>query len=276
MRRMSIRGSGENGTQAGALERALALLYPHIPARVRYTWNRTILVSLVRHGEIRELRAQRAFRDAPHDVAAAVVRLHVGRPPPDERRRLSHLVSAWHHHMAPLPPSPPSGALLHGTHHHLPALLEGVNATFFDGRLDVDVTYGRVPARRTMGRHERRDPRGLIVVNPLIDHPVVKPWYIRYILFHEGLHDLMPPRPAGGRMVIHPPEFRRAERAFPDLARTGPYEKWLTGAGYGRLLDDYRARSSQIEIAPPIRATPAATASQRRIRVRGRRSTGRS
>ena len=269
---MPTRGFGETDTQPGALERALALLFPHLPARVRYTRNRTILVSIVRRGEIRELRAQSVFREAPHDIAAAVVRLHLGRPPRDERRRLSHLVSAWHHHVAPLPPSPSRGDLRLGTHHHLLPLLAEVNATFFGGRLDVDVTYGRVPARRTMGRHERRDPRGLILVNPLLDHPVVKPWYLRYILFHEGLHDLMPPRPASGRMVIHPPEFRKAERAFPDLARTGPYEKWLTGAGYRRLLADYRSRSSQT--TPPRIATPVATASQRRIRVRGRRSTG--
>ena len=42
---------------------------------------------------------------------------------------------------------------------------------------------------------------------------------MEYIVFHELLHGVVPPVQRHGRTLHHPPAYRRAEQAYPDLAR---------------------------------------------------------
>ena len=260
------------GRSLCALTRALARRYPKKRVAVVYTRNRTVILSLrsLPDGSF-ALRAHECFKNAPKEVAHAVIRLYLGRPPKALRRKLSALVTTWHQQSARPPRSPAHGELVAGAAHHLPTILDIVNRSYFQGALDLDITYSTRIAKRVMGRHEHRTPRSLVIINPLLDNTHVKSWYMHYLVFHECLHELIPPRTAGDRLLLHPPEFRRRESMHPDVAAARRYEAWLTGPAYPHLVRDYRKKRSQSK----TRQTAAAKAARRsRRKTNGRESSG--
>jgi hypothetical protein len=233
----------EEVERLGSLQRALLRILPEREVDIRYTRNRTVILSLRpdRRGTP-VLRAHHCFREAPDQVAEAAIRLYLTRTRPVQRRRYSHLVTRFHQEIA-LPPEGPQGeALDTGSHHPIADILTAVNATWFSNSLQIDITFGDRIARRLMGRHERRRPRSLIVLNPLLDDPTVDRWYMEFLVFHECLHEIHPPRSDGQRMVLHPPEFQAREREHPDYVRAHAYERWLTGQAWATLKAAYVAR----------------------------------
>jgi len=229
----------------GALQQAANRLLPGSDVEIRYTRNRTVILSLRPDRKGRSvLRAHQCFRDCPDSVANAAVRLYLSKARPSQRRRWSHIVTLYHQETATPPESTSSRTLIAGRDHDLRAILGRVNATWFDGELNLDITFGDRVARRLMGRHERRSPRNLIVINPLLDHHWVTAWYLEFLVFHECLHEIFPPRPKGDRMILHPPEFREREQQHPDFEKARKYERWLTGTAWRRLKDAYLNRKS--------------------------------
>jgi hypothetical protein len=91
------------------------------------------------------------------------------------------------------------------------------------------LTWGRQGQSRT--RHSIRlgsyDQEGSVVrLHASLDQPAVPSWFVRYVLFHELLHAIHPPRKgAGARWIHHGREFRRREHAYPDYARALAWEE---------------------------------------------------
>lgn len=200
-----------------------------------------------------ELRAHVVFRQAPDVVADAVWRIVLGRPPRLERRRLSHLVNAWFQSEGPADASrpaarraPPNGTA-DGAHVDLRSLFDRLRRERLPPEFDADLAWSHRPAKTLLARYERGDPRGRIVVNVLLDAPLTPAWYLEFLLFHEALHGVHPPRPGRGRMIVHPPEFRRAERQHPSFARAKDFERWATGPGFAILA----RRAEGLGLLPP-------------------------
>jgi hypothetical protein len=62
-------------------------------------------------------------------------------------------------------------------------------------------------------------------IHPVLDQPAVPVWFVRYVLFHELLHAVLPPRRGrGSRWIHHGAEFRRRERDYADYARAIAWE----------------------------------------------------
>lgn len=257
-------GPALDGGSPGSLEGALARMTPDRPVSVRYTRNRTIILSLRpdRDGGW-VLRAHRSFRAAPAAVADAAVRLYLGHSGPRERRRLSGVVTRWHQDSAEPPRSVAPEELRPGRFHDLPSILERVRREWFPGGLDLDITFGDRTAKRLMGRHERREPRSLVVINPVLDHPWITAWYLEYLVYHECLHEVVPPVPDGNRLLLHPPEFRRLEARHPFRARAPAYERWIMGPAWPTLRS---AAQKSIQAAAASAARTSAAASPRRSR----------
>jgi hypothetical protein len=53
----------------------------------------------------------------------------------------------------------------------------------------------------------------------------VPEFYVAAVVFHEMLHQAVPAREAHGRRIVHGPEFRRRERAYPDHERAKAWEE---------------------------------------------------
>jgi len=199
------------------------------PVRLRVHDNRSTMVSFRREGDAVRFRVHHLFLGAPDDVVRALaafagpVRARAAR-----RREAGRQIDAWvKQHRGRIAP-PREGPLeARGRCHDLRAILDRLNAEHFGGGVEVRIGWGR-----WRGRARRRsiktgvylhDAR-LIRIHPCLDRPDVPEFYVAAVVFHEMLHQAVPPDETGGRRVVHGREFRRRERAYPDHQRARAWE----------------------------------------------------
>jgi hypothetical protein len=61
---------------------------------------------------------------------------------------------------------------------------------------------------------------------PGLDQPFVPGWFLRYVLYHEMLHSVVPDKVLSqGRRRVHTEEFNRRERQFPGYRRARRWEE---------------------------------------------------
>jgi hypothetical protein len=89
------------------------------------------------------------------------------------------------------------------------------------------VTWGR--RARSRGVHSLNlgtfdlDSR-IVRLHPVLDHPAVPEFFVRFVLFHELLHTALPWDANSSRPRHHPPEFRARERRHPDYLQAEAWE----------------------------------------------------
>ena len=194
------------------------------PLRVRVTLTRNrstmISVRVTGEGEAR-VRMHEAFCEAPDDVLAALRRFLRTRSRSEWRRVAEYARQLGAARREERPAPPPRSA--RGRTHDLDRIGREVNAEFFSGRVRYAIEWGRTQSRCS-GERKRRAvnlgawyaSRRLIRIHPLLDDPRVPESFVRYIVYHEMLHSVVPPVRDGQRMLYHPPGFKALERAFPD------------------------------------------------------------
>ena len=116
-----------------------------------------------------------------------------------------------------------------GRYFDLRAIFDRLNEKHFRGRLrGYKVMWGRRRKQRpkeyfVFGTIQEDDR--IIRINPLLDQPFVPLWFLKYILYHEMLHSVVPDESrAGGRRCVHTDEFNRREREFPNYRRARRWE----------------------------------------------------
>ena len=117
-----------------------------------------------------------------------------------------------------------------GRYFDLRAIFDQLNDKYFRGRLrGYKVMWGRRRKQRpkeyfVFGTIQEDDR--IIRIKPLLDQPFVPLWFLKYILYHEMLHSVVPDEPAGsGRRRVHTDEFNRRERQFPGYRRARRWEE---------------------------------------------------
>jgi hypothetical protein len=117
-----------------------------------------------------------------------------------------------------------------GTHFDLWPMFNDLNKRYFRGRLrDYKVTWGRRRKHRPkeyfiFGTIQEEDR--VIRINPALDQPFVPGWFLRYVLYHEMLHSVVPDETLSqGRRRVHTEEFYRRERKFPGYQRARRWEE---------------------------------------------------
>jgi predicted SprT family Zn-dependent metalloprotease len=190
---------------------------------VRLTRNRVSMISIEGYfpGPTM-IRMHRDFLDAPQDVLDALrtyVRTH--------RRTAWRVISTYAKNISARVPGEVRKEKLRteGEVFDLKKISGEVNKEFFSGRAECRIGWGRKGAPRR-GRRRRSLRFGAwmkstrtIRINPLLDDGRVPREFIRYIVFHEMLHSVVPADIKGGRRYDHNVQFRTLERAFPDLER---------------------------------------------------------
>ncbi len=193
---------------------------PRRHLRLRITRNRVTMASATFLRENRVvLSLHEGYLDAPDEVIGALRSyLRTG------RSRYWETVSAYAlaipdrpDRSAPVPLTP------RGEVHDLAALFEEVNQGFFGGSLTCRITWGR--RRDLVTRHGARSIRfgsylrscDLIRIHPFLDRPEVPADFLRYVIFHEALHSVVPVETRHGRILHHSPTFQALERSFPGL-----------------------------------------------------------
>jgi hypothetical protein len=181
-----------------------------------------------------QLRIHRSFIEAPESVLQAVaefVRSRKGSP--NARQALGVIREHFHRHRPADPKSrqlDPVGSCL-----DLNEILDDLNARYFEGRLEVDITWGRSlrsPGRRCRGRRGTATIQlgsyayedKLVRIHRALDDSSVPRFVVEAVVYHELLHADLPPVTVNGRHQFHTPEFRRRERLFRQLAKT---ESWI-------------------------------------------------
>lgn len=195
------------------------------PVEVTFTRNRVTMISvdLGQPGAVR-LRLHEQFAAAPEAIRKAL-RLYLR----THRRSAWRIVSAYARDIEPGEDSGarrPSRLRTDGAVYDLKALYEDVNETFFQGRVRCRIGWGRRPARRRKRARSKSIRYGswspstrTIRIHPALDDVQVPREFVRYIVFHEMLHAVVPDERTASRSYNHSTAFRRLERMYPDWTR---------------------------------------------------------
>ena len=208
------------------------------PVRVVYTRARKkpLQVRPVRHARTSglEVRMHSFFEAAPPEVHRAVASwIRSGRRAPRACALLDRWILASLERL-PAPVLDERALRVRGSCYDLAELAEELRAAEFSAEFRTAddlprITWGRVGPSRT--RHSIRlgsyDQEGSVVrIHAALDQPLVPRFFVRYVLFHELLHAVYPPRKGeGDRWIHHGPQFRRREHAYADYARALAWEQ---------------------------------------------------
>jgi hypothetical protein len=102
-----------------------------------------------------------------------------------------------------------------GTVYDLCQLFEDLNSEYFGGLMArPELGWSLRSSRTTLGHY---DPcHHVIVLSSILDEENAPLGAVKYVLFHEMLHLRYPTEHRGARRCVHTPEFKRAERAYPE------------------------------------------------------------
>ena len=212
-----------------------AYLPPGKVLHLRLTENRYTIISVQRGRECYRVRVHRMFAGLEPRLVRALARYVV-----HNDQRASALLSEFiEQNQGQIRQQPRRARRVvlrtQGRVHDLGAVYDRLNRLYFDGKLDLHITWGS--ARRRQAQHSIKvgtylvEDR-LIRVHPVLDQELVPRHFLDWIVFHEMLHGKHAIHRVGGRRCFHPPEFAREEKQFPDYWRARLWEK----ANLDRLL----------------------------------------
>lgn len=209
-----------------ALEAALAREYGR-PLRLTLTENRSVLLSFRKQGGVVYLRLHRMFLHATTPVIRAVARglRRTNRNADGEVRRF---MNENLHRVRRQPQRMPL-LQTHGSVYDLQEVYDRLNARFFEGKLQVPVSWGRGSGRARRGglTFGSYDPvLRLIRIHPVLDRLDVPLLFLESVVYHEMLHHHMGGVPdRAGRTVYHSRAFREAEARYPQYQEALAWEK---------------------------------------------------
>ena len=160
------------------------------------------------------------FRDHYIPVSRLLWSMAMGRKKKTTKRKLAHPT---------LPMQQQLNLCDEGTHFDLRAIFNDLNQRHFRGRVrGYKVVWGRRRKHRpreqfVFGTIQEEDR--VIRINPALDQPFVPLWFLRYVLYHEMLHSVVPDETLSrNRRRVHTEEFNRRERKFPGYRRARRWE----------------------------------------------------
>lgn len=181
------------------------------------TDNRRRMVSAKHRRKRFRLRVHHMFVGCSDAVVDALANLASGQKKEDDgsRQRLKDYIS--NHRDSISYDVDPEKLEAQGEHHDLQAMLDKWRAEMkLDVLEDVVITWGRYgKGSRTIRFGSYDFDRKLIRMHPALDQSWVPDFFVEFIVYHELLHALFPPKKKSSRRIVHPPEFREMEEMFP-------------------------------------------------------------
>jgi len=214
--------------------------------RLTVTDNTSTMISFRRSRSMVSYRVHRMFLDAPPEVVRALADYAM-----QARRQAGRVIDAYVKQneskvRRARAMRQAQGLDPYGRVHDLQAMFDRLNDRFFQGRIEARIGWGReAPGRRRrsikMGTyfHDAR----VIRIHPALDREEVPAFFVSFVIFHEMLHQAIPPQVVGGRRISHTPEFRAFERRYPDYERAIAWEQ----ANLPLLLGSRMARSRRFD-----------------------------
>ncbi|MBN1576116.1 MAG: M48 family metallopeptidase [Chitinispirillaceae bacterium] len=217
-------------------ELALKALTIHFNRRLKNSW----YVKIHRGSDHRELHVPCLLENAAEPVKRALIewatlpkprRPEMNRALRQRRRELEERIKSFVDEQLPTPrpgKTPFQKWPTEGCRYDLKEVFATLNSRYFDNRLVSLLRWG-TGATKTSYESTRKDASGnpyhRITIAGVYNHPEVPRFAMESIMYHEMLHIHIPPRKEYGRTVIHGPDFRRLERAFPHYSAWRKWEK---------------------------------------------------
>jgi hypothetical protein len=195
---------------------------------VELTDNAWTMVSYKRLGGQLRFRLHHMFCSAPEEVVRALAGF-TGRTRKIHGRTIDAFIRKNRELIKTAPTADTKALQTQGEVHDLAAVYSRLNAELFGSRIDARIGWGRrAPDRRRrsikMGvyLHDQR----LIRIHPALDDNRVPALFVELVVFHEMLHQAIPPSGGDdGRRCVHGPDFRAAEGRFPGFEEARAWEK---------------------------------------------------
>jgi hypothetical protein len=119
---------------------------------------------------------------------------------------------------------------LGGVHHGLETVFARVNERFFRGLMPRPrLVWSAVLTARKFGHYDY--VHDTLLISATVDRADVPEFVIDFLMYHELLHKEMGVDRSGGRAYAHTPEFRAAERRFPQYHEAEAFLLKLGSAG---------------------------------------------
>ena len=105
-----------------------------------------------------------------------------------------------------------------GVIYDLEEIYNQINRDYFEGAVDLSITWYGKPVRRTrtsvnFGLYE--STLKLVKIHRLLDNPIIPDYFVEFVVYHEMLHHVCPPYyDQNGVHRIHSPEFKEREKQF--------------------------------------------------------------
>lgn len=222
--------TGYDPAMRAALERRLAIAMGG-PLTVTITDNRRTMISVRRRDGLRHVRLHHMFLDAPLDVIEAVGR-YLARGDRVASKHVDQYIAANQTRIRAGQPSAPTRLEPRGRVYDLAEIQRSLSERYFDGKVQLDITWGRAATNQRRRRARRTIRMGtyfieekLIRIHPALDQAFVPRYFVEWVVYHEMLHHVVPMPVLGGRKVYHSPEFRARERLYEDYERAREWEQ---------------------------------------------------
>ena len=177
------------------------------------------------------IRLHRDYLKAPEEIRIAIRDYCLY-----QRKQDWKLISDYADQCGVADPSPAAQRIeSKGEHFDLKKLYNEVNAEHFSGKIKLNIGWGRQPKRRNKRRRTRsivfgsyNRAQNLIRIHPQMDREDMDERFIRYVIFHEMLHHIVPCEKSGDRTLHHPPNFKKLEKQYPGYDEMRVLsKKWL-------------------------------------------------
>ena len=196
------------------------------PVVLQITDNRHRMFTAKRKGKLYRLRLHHMFLDADRGVLRALARFiqHADRR---SSVLLDRFIEASSHKIRKTPRRrKPIVLEWKGKVHNLKTIYDDLNRSYFKGRLECAVTWGRSSRgqRRSsikMGGYSYDYP--LIRIHPALDQPFVPRYFVASILYHEMCHAFLHATEGKDESYRHDAKLHDLERRFPHHERA---EAW--------------------------------------------------
>jgi len=215
--------------QAGELGRRLSPLIKG-SLKLTITDNRAVMISVQRDARRRlfTVRLHHLFLDTTDDLLRPLAR-YIAFGDRQSSRQLNLFIDQQQDLIrVPEPQQPSLPIRTEGKVYDLRTLFDEINARYFDGALNADISWGRqVSAGRP--RHSIKVgcyivELNLIRIHPGLDRSWIPRFYIEWVIFHEMLHVVHPIPTVNGRRRFHTAEFARDEQRFEHHALATEWE----------------------------------------------------
>jgi hypothetical protein len=109
-------------------------------------------------------------------------------------------------------------------------IYRGLNAEYFGEKLDLHISWfgsGKLPKSSILFGSFRAEEK-LIKINRVLDEERIPCFFVRYIVYHEMLHAVVPPkRGKNGKWEIHHKEYKERERKFKEFSEAATFlQEW--------------------------------------------------